>query len=174
MTSRFLALDLIPLPDDLEDRTEVSCPACCDDLEIHQPDEQQPERLLGTCPSCSAWFLIDFAASLMVRLPDKGGLRDASTAAARRDEPSISASIASRTSSRSRRARDGRPRASGRSVGASPIGGTAASPGGPFLTPPAGCPRYFSPRPSSSHRGSTPVIAMNRRMTSAGTVTPRS
>jgi hypothetical protein len=74
MTSRSLTLDLIPLPPSNEDRSVASCPACGDDLAIHQPDEQQPGRLLGTCSSCLAWYLIDAAAAVMVRLPDKDAL----------------------------------------------------------------------------------------------------
>jgi hypothetical protein len=89
MTPRSLALDLVPLSTDLEDRPEVSCPACCDDLEIHQPDEQQPGRLPGICPSCCAWFLIDSAAAIVVRLPDADGLRDAFTSPNRGDGPRI-------------------------------------------------------------------------------------
>jgi hypothetical protein len=109
MTSRSLALDLIPLPTDLEDRSEFSCPACCDDLEIHQPDEQQPERLLGLCPSCCAWFLIDFSAAVMVRLPDGDGLRDACTALVRSDGSRIiSLGGFARTPSMQRRFRNGR------------------------------------------------------------------
>ena len=109
MTSRSLALDLIPLPTDFEDRSEVSCPACCDDLEIHQPDEQQPDRLLGICRSCCAWFLIDSAAAVVVRLPDLDGLRGAFTSPNRGDGPRIiQLGGFARTPLMARRFRDGR------------------------------------------------------------------
>jgi hypothetical protein len=53
-----------------------SCPHCEDPLDLHQPDSAQPDRLLGTCPDCRAWFLIAPQARLMVRLPDHDTLRD--------------------------------------------------------------------------------------------------
>jgi uncharacterized protein YbaR (Trm112 family) len=84
MTTLALAIDPTPLPCDMEDHSEVACPACPDHLAIHQPDEQQPGRLLGTCPSCSAWYLIDAEAAVMVRLPDEGTIRDLGDAPTRR------------------------------------------------------------------------------------------
>jgi hypothetical protein len=77
MRSLLLALDIIRLvvaPDDL---SRSRCPACLDALTLHQPDEMLPDRLLGTCGECHAWFLIDATAELMVRLPDEQALRDA-------------------------------------------------------------------------------------------------
>src|SRR5581483_4011915 len=34
------------------------CAACGKPLEMHQPDTADPERLLGTCPACGAWSVI--------------------------------------------------------------------------------------------------------------------
>ena len=52
----------------------VQCPDCKEALDMHQPDERSPERLLGTCQGCSAWFLIDMmpeeATWMVVTLPD--------------------------------------------------------------------------------------------------------
>jgi hypothetical protein len=78
MTSNSLVLPLTRLSAD--GLSEVACPGCHDHLIIHQPDEQLPRRLLGTCPSCFAWYLIDAAAAVMVRLPDEDALRDPWTA----------------------------------------------------------------------------------------------
>jgi uncharacterized protein YbaR (Trm112 family) len=75
MTSDSLALDLIRLQCETKDFLEVACPACQDNLVVHQPDERQPDRLLGTCESCRAWFLIDAVAAVMIRLPDGDALR---------------------------------------------------------------------------------------------------
>jgi hypothetical protein len=77
MTSICLALEIIRLHPDPQAPSEVACAGCRGDLVVHQPDAQVPERLLGTCPCCSAWFLIDTAAAIMVRLPDEDALRDA-------------------------------------------------------------------------------------------------
>ncbi len=34
------------------------CPECQALIDRHQPDENQPELLLGTCLLCSRWFLL--------------------------------------------------------------------------------------------------------------------
>jgi hypothetical protein len=76
MTSVPLALNRIRLDGKLDDSKRVRCPACRDHLFLHQPDEECPDRLLGTCDECRAWFLIDAAGKVMVRLPDEAELRD--------------------------------------------------------------------------------------------------
>lgn len=50
--------------------TEVSCGCCSEPLELHQPDVDRPDRLLGTCPECGAWFLIDPETQTLIALPD--------------------------------------------------------------------------------------------------------
>ena len=71
MTTLFLSLDRIRLLADPADDLDVACPGCCEPLAVHQPDAGRPERLLGTCASCPAWYLIHAAAAVMVRLPDE-------------------------------------------------------------------------------------------------------
>ena len=34
------------------------------------PDTECPDRFLGTCPECGAWFLIDDQVHLMIPVPD--------------------------------------------------------------------------------------------------------
>ncbi|MGC8639597.1 MAG: hypothetical protein ACP5XB_06925 [Isosphaeraceae bacterium] len=34
------------------------CPHCCHPLDLHQPDESVPEKLLATCDLCSQWFFL--------------------------------------------------------------------------------------------------------------------
>jgi hypothetical protein len=70
MTSNVCTLELIRCPFEAEDYLGVVCPDCHSPVVIHQPDEWRPDRLLGTCGSCSAWYLIAPAVSTMVRLPD--------------------------------------------------------------------------------------------------------
>ena len=48
------------------------CQSCRSPLSLHQPDAEQPERLLGTCEACKAWYLIDAADKAMLPLPDPG------------------------------------------------------------------------------------------------------
>jgi hypothetical protein len=51
------------------DRTQAltmyRCQSCADDLVLMQPDNQNPDRLLGSCPGCRRWSLIEC-------LPDEG------------------------------------------------------------------------------------------------------
>ena len=62
--------------------TEASCLDCKDSLDIHQPDERNPDRLLGICASCGAWYLLEVAGAdghaasgLIARLPEPGVLK---------------------------------------------------------------------------------------------------
>lgn len=76
MTSICLALDFGRLAADPNQLYEVRCPSCHDLLEIHQPDIESPDRLLGICPKCRAWFLVEADCGVMVRLPDQDALRE--------------------------------------------------------------------------------------------------
>ena len=76
MTSILLSLDLIRLTSDPDDPLVFQCTSCHDSLVLHQPDEDLPDRLLGTCQECRTWFLIDRATEVMVKLPDENTLRD--------------------------------------------------------------------------------------------------
>lgn len=53
----------------------VGCPECSGRMVIHQPDEREPERLLGTCRSCRGWFLVDAVGGTMLRLPGEEAIR---------------------------------------------------------------------------------------------------
>ena len=35
------------------------CRNCGSDLDLHQPDLEMPERILGTCDECKTWYLFD-------------------------------------------------------------------------------------------------------------------
>ena len=37
---------------------------------------ESPDRLLGICPECRAWFLVDISSGVMVRLPDRAALQE--------------------------------------------------------------------------------------------------
>jgi uncharacterized protein YbaR (Trm112 family) len=54
--------------------TLLCCPDCQIPLNLLQPDENDPSRLLGTCERCSKWvFLVelepDWKKSVLVELP---------------------------------------------------------------------------------------------------------
>jgi len=38
--------------------SSLCCPDCQAPLDLHQPDEDQPTQLLGTCKGCSKWFFL--------------------------------------------------------------------------------------------------------------------
>jgi uncharacterized protein YbaR (Trm112 family) len=73
------SIPLAPVCIPIEDRPldQVACSRCRSTLDLHQPDEQLAERLVGTCPECRAWYLIDAGAGLMLPLPDEADLRRA-------------------------------------------------------------------------------------------------
>lgn len=72
-----------------DDYYGTRCPECRGRLVVHQPDERLPHRLLGTCRSCLAWFLMDAAGGLVFRLPNELAPRDAGVIAGdgRADRP---------------------------------------------------------------------------------------
>lgn len=37
----------------------VVCENCQNRLDLHQPDTETTERLLGTCDVCHSWFTVD-------------------------------------------------------------------------------------------------------------------
>lgn len=58
----------------------LSCPDCRSPLNLIQPDEIDPGRLLGVCDSCSKWaYLIelepDWKKALVIELPDGDEVR---------------------------------------------------------------------------------------------------
>lgn len=54
------------------------CHACQSELDLHQPDVTDPDRLLGICGGCGAWSLIQIASSggsaQVVELPGPAAL----------------------------------------------------------------------------------------------------
>ncbi len=58
----------------------LSCPDCQVPLNLHQPDEEQPAQLLGTCDCCSKWFFLmeiepDWQGTLFIELPCERAIR---------------------------------------------------------------------------------------------------
>jgi hypothetical protein len=75
MPSRPVAPDVVRLAIDPADPSGVRCTGCHEALAVHQPDVERPDRLLGVCPECRGWFLLDVALGTIVRLPDQDALR---------------------------------------------------------------------------------------------------
>jgi hypothetical protein len=55
--------------------SEIACLACGDQLDMHQPDEEDAGRLLGVCGGCGRWFAVverggaDWAEAVACELP---------------------------------------------------------------------------------------------------------
>ncbi len=51
----------------------IHCPGCRSALNVHQPDADWPDQLLGTCEGCQSWYLIATSAeeskATLIRLP---------------------------------------------------------------------------------------------------------
>jgi len=77
MSSIFVSLDRICTFIGTRSLDEIECSRCESFLYIHQPDEQMVDRLIGTCPDCLAWYLIDAEKGNMALLPDENDLRRA-------------------------------------------------------------------------------------------------
>jgi hypothetical protein len=75
MPSIQLALEYGRLATGLDHHSAFRCPDCLGVLTLHQPDVESPDRLLGVCPDCRSWFLVEAFYELMVWLPDQDALR---------------------------------------------------------------------------------------------------
>jgi hypothetical protein len=58
----------------------LCCPDCHDPLDLHQPDEEQPAQLLGTCDCCSKWYFVmeiepEWNGMLLIELPGERAVR---------------------------------------------------------------------------------------------------
>ena len=74
-------LALIRFPLSSEGLPGLTCSHCGESLDVFQPDGYFPERLLGTCGRCGAWYLLDTVpekdVAVMVLLPDGRYFRQA-------------------------------------------------------------------------------------------------
>jgi hypothetical protein len=65
----------------------LNCPDCRVPLNLIQPDETEPTRLLGICDSCTKWaYLVelepDWKQALLIEIPDADEIRRAHAEAA--------------------------------------------------------------------------------------------
>jgi len=65
----------------MPERKPLWCPECQVPIDLHQPDENQPSLLLGTCLLCSKWFLLIeieemCGRTLLVELPTADRIRE--------------------------------------------------------------------------------------------------
>lgn len=58
--------------DGLETSAGVLCPRCRTEVDLTQPDREAPERLIGVCPECRAWYVVDLEARAVLTLPGSG------------------------------------------------------------------------------------------------------
>ena len=53
----------------------LACRRCRSSLDIHQPDPNQPDQFLGTCPSCGGWYRVASSSEsglTVLELPEPG------------------------------------------------------------------------------------------------------
>ena len=59
-----------------DDGHRFMCMSCDGSLDLHQPDPRFPDRLLGVCPNCQRWHILDLIPdedeAVIVSLPDAG------------------------------------------------------------------------------------------------------
>lgn len=69
-----ITLHLTRIDVDAEGCVAAVCHTCGRPLDLHQPDNGHPDRLLGTCAACGGWHMIDVPVdqneAYLVRLPD--------------------------------------------------------------------------------------------------------
>ncbi len=71
-----ITVGIVRLESDPDHQPDLRCPSCHDGLGLHQPDVESPDYLLGTCPVCRGWFVVDISSGVMARLPDRAALRE--------------------------------------------------------------------------------------------------
>ena len=63
-----------------DDPDQLGCQTCGSDLEWHQPDIDDPSRLLGICSECRGWLIMDLprgSRPIVLRLiPRRRGKQD--------------------------------------------------------------------------------------------------
>ena len=68
------ALDVIPFSTPSGDLAWVRCIKCSESLDLHQPESDFPDRLLGVCKSCRCWLLVELVPNkpeaVLILLPD--------------------------------------------------------------------------------------------------------
>ena len=74
-----VSLTMTGLPIVGKDVPRVKCMSCNLRLELHQPDPESPERLLGICERCRNWYVLDLVQddneAVMVHIPEAKHLR---------------------------------------------------------------------------------------------------
>ena len=69
-------LHVIPFSLPPGDLAWVRCTTCSTSLDLHQPANDFPDRLLGVCKSCGRWSLIELVSdkpeAVMILLPEGG------------------------------------------------------------------------------------------------------
>ena len=71
-----LAVTLVKIVEPV-DRWAIPCPGCGRGMMLHQPQEDYPSRLLGTCDHCLHWAAIELVSegdAMLIDLPAPGSL----------------------------------------------------------------------------------------------------
>jgi hypothetical protein len=75
-----VTLEVGRLSSSSSDTLRIGCLGCRSFLELHVPDTQTPERMLGVCRQCGDWFIVELfpppSGAMIVRLPGRDDLLD--------------------------------------------------------------------------------------------------
>jgi hypothetical protein len=69
-----LVANLVYYSVELEHLSALDCRACSTLLDIHQPNQNQPDQFLGTCGNCGRWYRVESLEEVgritVLELPD--------------------------------------------------------------------------------------------------------
>jgi hypothetical protein len=72
----WVSLDMARFPTLCGNLCQFLCLSCDSSLELHQPDPGFAERLLGICPDCQRWYILDLIPdedeAVIVSIPEAG------------------------------------------------------------------------------------------------------
>jgi hypothetical protein len=71
-----LVLTLVELVE-ADERWDIPCPGCGQAMSLHQPDEENPDHLLGTCDCGQFWVAIELisdGSAVILGLPTPNSL----------------------------------------------------------------------------------------------------
>ncbi len=74
MLTRSALVTVVSYQIEAEHLFDLECQRCGSPMDLHQPDSNQPEQFLATCPECGLWLRVeakaDEPAAVAMQLPE--------------------------------------------------------------------------------------------------------
>ena len=71
-----VSLAMARFPTLCDNLSQILCMSCATSLDLHQPNAGFPDRLLGICPECQRWHILDLMPdedeAVIVSVPEAG------------------------------------------------------------------------------------------------------